>query len=102
MEPNFNRPSPDYVEALLESIPGDKTRRAMKEMMQMTENEAKTDKRFMELSDFCKKLDQRLWEQERRMSKDSIIINNPLYSPRDYEKLTSNTINFFYTFLNTE
>ena len=89
MEPEPNR------SLLLESITDEKTRRAMKEMMQlMIENQAKTDKRFVELSDFCKELDQRLREQERYSSKDSIIINNPPYNPRDDEKLISNTINF--------
>ena len=103
MEPEPNRPSPDDVEVLLESITDEKTRRAMKEMMQlMIENLAKTDKRFVELSDFCKELDQRLREQERYSSKDSIIINNPPYNPRDDEKLISNPINFFRTFLNIE
>ena len=103
MEPEPNRPSPDDVGALLESITVEKTRRAMKEMMQlMIENQAKTDKRFVELSDFCKELDQRLREQERYSSKDSIIINNPPDNPRDDEKLISNTINFFKTFLNIE
>lgn len=102
MEPEYNLPSPTDVEALLESIPDDKTRRAMKEMMQMMmTNQEKTDKRIMELSDFCKELDERLREQERYSSKDSIIINNPPYDPKDCE-LISNTVNFFKTFLNIE
>ena len=48
MEPEFNLPSSDDVEALLESIPDDK-RRAMKEMMQvMVANQETTDKRIMD------------------------------------------------------
>ena len=54
------------------------------------------------MSDFCKELDQRLREQEPYSSKDSIIINNPPYNPRGDEKLISNTMNFFKTFLNIE
>ena len=65
MEPKTNLLSSNNVEALLEIISDDKTRRAMKERMQMMkENQEKTDKKIMELSDFCKKLDQRLREQE--------------------------------------
>ena len=80
-----------------------KTRRAMNEMMQMMmANQVKTDKKFMEFGDFGKELDQRLREQERYSSKDSIIINNPPYNPRDNEKLISNTINFFKTCLDIE
>ena len=49
MEPEFNLPSSDDVEALLESIPDDKTRRAMKEMMQvMVANQETTEKRTMD------------------------------------------------------
>ena len=65
MEPKTNLLSSNDVEALLEIISDDKTRRAMKEMMQMMmANQEKTDKKIMELSDFCKKLDQRLREQQ--------------------------------------
>ena len=48
MEPELNRPSPDDVKALLEIIPDDKTRRAIKEMMEMivVAKQAKTDKRL--------------------------------------------------------
>ena len=66
METKVNLPSSDEVEALLESNPVDKTRRALKEMMQMMmANQEKTDKRFMELSDICEELDRTLREHER-------------------------------------
>ena len=102
MEAQFNLPSSDDVEAWFQSIPDDKTRRAMKEMMQiMMANQEKIDKRIMELSDFCKELDQRLREKERYSLKDFIIISNPPYDPKD-GALISSTIKFFKTYLTIE
>ena len=102
IDPYFNLPPSDDVEALLESIPVDETRRSMTELLlMMMENQEKTDKRIMALSDFCKQLNQRLRKPEQFLSKDSIIINNAPYDPQDGE-LISNTLNFFKTNLNSE
>ena len=86
MEPEFKSPSSGDVEAMPEGILDDKNRRVMKmkEVMQMImANQEKTDKRIMELSDFCKELDEKLREQKWHFSKTSIIFNNLLWDPKD-------------------
>ena len=64
-------------------------------------NVEKTDRKIMELCDFCRELDQMLREQEWCSSKDSIIISKFLDDPKDSE-LNRNNINFFETHLNME
>ena len=66
---------------------------------EVEESKSEILSKYGELKDFVDELDIRVRQQERYTSKDSIIVDNPPFDPRDERRFLSNVIHFLDKYL---
>ena len=72
------------IENVINQIPEESTRAAIRTVVEMVRaQKEETNKQLAEVWDFISAIDVRLRHQERYLSKDSIIIDNPPFDARN-------------------
>ena len=92
----------DKMLEIINAVEDKNTRDAIKELAIRFKEKSELDKRFAKLENRTRDKNERLREQERYSSKDSVIIKNPPFDARDLTNLFVKIQKFFKEFLKVD